>query len=326
MLCTDFGFKISSMNHPAARLFALFLFIISTTTSAMSVGSRVIDSHLHVWGNSQEAEALFPYAQDPPESLQNCANLAALLSQMKEAGIDGALVVQPINYKFDHSYVLKAIQQHPAHLKGMMLHDPSMTVADAIARLEELCLAGFVSVRFNPYLWDKIGDKQWSPMSTEAGLAVYKRCAELKMPVGIMCFQGLSLHYDDIWQLLQASPKTIMILDHFGFTSVNDELAFNQLLDLAEYPAVHVKISALFRLDDPSPYKQVYGKRFLPLLAAFGANRLMYGSDFPFVLEQPEQYKMNLLVASWCRDDTTRASIMGGTAEQIFGPWGSRAK
>jgi len=30
---------------------------------------------------------------------------------MEEAGVDGALIVQPINHKFDHSYVTRYVQQ-----------------------------------------------------------------------------------------------------------------------------------------------------------------------------------------------------------------------
>lgn len=39
----------------------------------------------------------------------------------------------------------------------------------------------------------------------------------LEMPVGIMCFKGLPLHYTDIVALLEHSPSTDVIIDHFGF-------------------------------------------------------------------------------------------------------------
>ena len=139
----------------------------------------------------------------------------------------------------------------------MLLHDPSLSAEAALSTLEDLTLKGFVGVRFNPYLWPSQGEKKWKPMSTagEGGLAVYQRCGELNMPVGVMCFQGLQLHYDDILGLFQASPDTTLILDHFGFTSLTDEgnAAFDQLLQLSKYPNVIVKMSALFRLSDPSP-------------------------------------------------------------------------
>lgn len=137
--------------------------------------------------------------------------------------------------------------------------------------------------------------------------------------MGVMCFKGLDLHLDDIKNLLEASPKTTMILDHFGFTSCTEkgDAAFQDLLELAKYPQVVVKISALFRLSDSSPYEKVKRERFEPLLKTFGPSRLMYGSDFPFVLEQePEKYEgMVNLVSSWMEDDSVRSWVMGKTAE-----------
>jgi predicted TIM-barrel fold metal-dependent hydrolase len=295
----------------------------------MSTTPKVIDSHLHVWASAAEASSGFPYLQEPPESLKDRASTTDLLKQMDANGVDGALIVQPINHKFDHSYVAAAIQSHSDRFKGMLLHDPSLSADDAVSRLEDLSLQGFVGVRFNPYLWPELEDgstSRWAPMSQGAGLAVYKRCAELHMPVGVMCFQGLQLHHDDILSLLKASPDTVLILDHFGFTSFKDNAVFEKLLALAAYPQVHVKISALFRLDDPPPYARVNKERFQPLLKAFGADRLMFGSDFPFVLEQPEAYSTVRLVESWIEDATDRAAILGGTAERVFGPWGGPEK
>jgi predicted TIM-barrel fold metal-dependent hydrolase len=64
----------------------------------------------------------------------------------------------------------------------------------------------------------------------------------------------------------------------------------------------------------------VKNERFTPLLEAFGGNRLMFGTDFPFVLEQePEKYEgMVELVSSWMKDDATRSAVMGKTAEVSF--------
>jgi predicted TIM-barrel fold metal-dependent hydrolase len=292
---------------------------------------------------------------------------------METANIDGALIVQPINYLYDHSYVLNAIQQYPSQLKGMLLFNPTEEDEDvAIQRLEELVLAGFVGVRFNPYLVPPPSSQKeeeeetattsqpkWGLMSEGTSLKVYQRCASLHIPVGIMCFQGLQYHYHDIVQLLQKSPETIMILDHFAFTKLHDhrdeennagtgpnsnnhssveETTFAQLLQLSQYPSVHVKISALFRMNDNhhNQYQRIYQERFLPLLQAFGSQRLLYGSDFPYILESelpihettnpPKNHVYTntcQLVASWCPDIESRNAIMGGNAERLFGVWGS---
>jgi len=53
-----------------------------------------------------------------------------------------------------------------------------------VAELERLRAEGYVGVRFNPYLFP-------DGMASPVGHALYKRAGELKMPVGVMCFQGL---------------------------------------------------------------------------------------------------------------------------------------
>ena len=215
-----------------------------------------------------------------------------------------------------------------------MLFDPSLSSPSlAVERLEELVLRGFVGVRFNPYLWPE-GQGMSSSTSCDingqvdgAGLAVYKRCGELKIPVGVMCFKGLGLHMDDILTLISKSPETILILDHLGFCALNDkgEEEFGQLMSLAQYPNVIVKVSALFRNTggvDEFPYNGVKRRRFDPLLEKFGAKRLMMGTDFPFVLETEGGYVGAVdIVKSWLPEGEDRDFVLGGTSEAVFGKW-----
>merc|ERR1712071_186542 len=144
-----------------------------------------------------------------------------------------------------------------------------------------------------------------------------------------MCFKGLNLHLNDIKRLMDYAPNTIVILDHFGFTKVGDETGdknFEDLLAFRHYPNVIIKISALFRVSSPSgtfPYDEVKQKGFLPLLEAYGADRLMFGTDFPFVLETTNGYKGAVdTVMGWVKKDEDKAMLMGGTAERLFGAWG----
>jgi len=292
---------------------------LDTTTSLQM---KTIDSHLHVWASSAES-ATYPYApsQEPPEALSNIASTSSLLKHMSEANVDGALIVQPINHKFDHRYVADAMKNHPDKFKGHLLFDPSVSDADsALERFEELVLQGFVGVRFNPYLFEG------NMSDNEAAVKIFKRCAELKFPVGIMCFKGIELHYDDIQALCKTSPETLVILDHFGFAQLDNSDQFDKVLSLKEKNVV-VKISALFRLGDQGPdyYEKVRTERFEPLLEAYGADRLMFGTDFPFVTQEEIGYKGTVdMVSSWLssRSEDEKIAVMGGTAERLFGVWG----
>lgn len=300
---------------------------VTDAATARKAATKVIDSHLHVWATTDESKS-YPYAvgQEPPPILADRASTDQLLKSMDGAGVNGALIVQPINHKYDHTYVTAAISAHPTKFKGMLLHDPTLNAEEAVKRLEELALKGFVGVRFNPYLW---ADGDQMSKKGGCGLAVYKRCVELQMPVGVMCFNGLGFHFEDIVKLIECSPDTTLIMDHFGFTGLNEDgdKAFEQLLSLAKYDNVVIKISALFRVagpgDDTYPYEGVRTRRFVPLLEAFGADRLMFGTDFPFVLEEDGAYNGAVeLVSSWLTTASERDAIMGGTAVRLFGPWG----
>ena len=250
---------------------------------------RVIDSHVHVWG---DGIAPFPYKNAPPIDLQGEASSPKqLLRLMDTAGVHGAVIIQPINYQYDHSYLLD-LMKNPQYnrFKYMALLDPTMEESSGKTCLEELKSLGFKGIRFNPYLW--------SPnerMSDERGMAWFRKAGELNLVVGIMCFKGLSLHYDDIVKLLQegnrnddvaVKQRTQVIIDHFGFFVQGgkvDEQAWNQLLSLAKYPEVYVKVSAFFRVSiDSYPHSDL-DPLVVQLVDTFGAHRLLFGTDFPFV-------------------------------------------
>ena len=105
------------------RYFLCFLLIFFKVTEIQAkklpIGFRSevtmsIDSHLHVWG---DGSAPFPYLKDPPPSaLIPTGSPDNLVKQMDEAGVEGALIVQPINYLYDHSFVKAAMEKYPCGL------------------------------------------------------------------------------------------------------------------------------------------------------------------------------------------------------------------
>lgn len=150
-----------------------------------------------------------------------------------------------------------------------------------------------------------------------------------------MCFTGLSKYYEDLIQLIQSSIQTKLIIDHWGFfvqNGVVDETSWDQLLTLSQYPNVYIKTSAFFRVssnDDAFPYNNL-DERLVTLVETFGANRLMFGSDYPYVLMQEPRintYQANLecmISPTWTksREILTAqdwAMIYGGTATALYG-------
>ncbi|XP_057496363.1 uncharacterized protein LOC130781244 isoform X2 [Actinidia eriantha] len=268
-------------------------------TATSTKPSKIIDSHLHVWASPQE--------------------------RMVEAGVDGALIVQPINHKFDHSYVTSVLKKYPTKFVGCCLANPAED-GSGIKQLEHLILKdGYRAVRFNPYLWPP-GQK----MTNEIGKAMFSKAGELGVPVGFMCMKGLDLHLSEIEELCTEFPKTVVMLDHVAFCKppINDEesLAFSELLKLSRFPQVHIKFSALFRVSrKPYPYDDLF-EVLSQVVSSFGVNRVMWGSDFPYVVPKCGYKEAKEAVSSIANQVPLSSSeldwIMGGTIMQLFqGLW-----
>ncbi|KAG0614585.1 hypothetical protein M758_6G188200 [Ceratodon purpureus] len=241
---------------------------------------------------------------------------------MAEAGVDGAVIVQPINHKFDHSYVSSVLKMYPEKFVGMCLADPTEG-GGGVKELERLIVKeNFSGVRFNPYLWPS-GQK----MTNEVGKAMFAKAGELRVPVGFMCFKGLMLHVDEIEELCREFPRTTVLMDHLGFCkpplTEEEAEAWNRLLNLSKYSQVHVKLSAFFRVSrEPFPYNDTW-PLLKQLLESYGAERLMWGSDFPFVVAEcgyinswqvlPTENSTDAFLT-----DEQLEWIMGGTALSVF--------
>jgi len=248
---------------------------------------KIVDSHIHVWSDGQ---APYQWFVDPPPELQSNSTFEAMVKTLESAGVNGALIVQPINHKYDHAFVLEAIAKYPEFLRGMCLVNPTLPESEAVKELERLGLSGFVGVRFNPGLFPDHEDGMASPV----GKALFKKAGELMMTVGFMCYNGLLPQMNAIEELMASCPSTLVVIDHWGFfrqpasggllgdEGKNNEESWEALLSLAKYGQVYVKVSALFRMSaEPFPHKDLQ-PRLQALIKAFGSHRLMWGSDWPF--------------------------------------------
>lgn len=287
----------------------------------------VLDAHLHVWPSPDD----HPYApgKEPPASLAERSTAEALLERADAAGVHGALIVQPINLGFDHTYVADTIARYPGRFVGCCLADPTAG-GGGEKELKRLLFDGnggeggaFRAVRFNPGLWPE-GER----MTNDVGKAMYRLAGERGAPVGFMCFHGLHLHVEDIKALCTEFPDTPVLMDHFGFCKGVDDPNWHSLLSLASFPQVSVKASAQFRVA-PAEIKPEWpyptsGPQLRQLIDAFGPGRVVWGSDFPFVAEQCG-YERAAGIVNACGAELTpeeRDAVMGGTLAAMFpGGW-----
>jgi predicted TIM-barrel fold metal-dependent hydrolase len=275
---------------------------------------KKIDSHLHVWTIDADTYP-FRAGQGAPTAR---GDAEFLLDLMDRADVAGSLIVQPIVYGFDHAYVDDTLGQWPDRFVGMCLVDPQAD--DPVGMLDELVGRGYRGVRFNPALW-----REGELMNGDVGRALYKRAGELGVPVGYL----VSPHnYDEIESLADEFPDTDAIIDHFGHCvperDGSDVPAFERLLSMARHPNMNIKLSEFPRASNEEfPYIDLF-HWVHQLIEAYSGDRLMWGTDFPFIVEQVGYTK------GWDIADRIEPAIgpglvdqiLGGTCERLFGTWG----
>jgi predicted TIM-barrel fold metal-dependent hydrolase len=269
------------------------------------------DAHAHVWTPDT---ASFPtHASHPlPASLASCGSHVDLLAAMDATSVHSALLVQPVNYMFDHSYLLSAARAAPGRLSVVALADVAAPPDEARAAVRRLASDGAVGVRVNPNLaTGKLADASVASVLREAGA--------LDIPAALFV-SGM----DGVEELVAAHAATSVVLDHFAIPFVEpgrQDAELQRLIDVGRrYANVYVKASALFRVST-RPYPHTDRQATLvSLVQALGADRVLFGSDFPFSTEgctYAQSWRVLREDVPLNAEDT--AMVAGGTAAKLYG-------
>jgi len=250
----------------------------------MTAGLTRIDGAVHVW--SKDAVA-FPWApHDGHELPQVDGDSTDLLDTLEAHGFQGAVCVQPRVYGYDHGYLVAALRSHPGRLAGVGLVNPVRASGPEELRhlVEDLGMAG---VRLLP-----LAQRQPTWFTDTTGDALWAAARDLRIPVSVLVRPE---QLDLVSSRARQFPELTVVIDHLGSLPTDDTVPLRALTDLATHPNVVVKISALGffatqcsaeRLDDIA----------LGARRAFGAERVVFGTDWPYALENgPWRGELNLL-------------------------------
>jgi L-fucono-1,5-lactonase len=269
----------------------------------------IIDSHVHVWVQHPEKYPWQPIGGYVPE---NEASVEMLLAVMDTAGVGGAVLVQPTPYGWDNSYLLDAAERYPDRFRCVCLVDPlDENGSDALRRLvDERQIAG---IRIN---WNIQPVEVW--LTNAHHHALWKTACELAVPI---CLQ-LTPEYLRLAGDMAEEYCGQMVVDHLGRPNTSahsSDPQFMQLLALAAYKNVYVKLSGLnYYSDGQAPYRDVW-----PLIEAvcegFGAQRCMWGSDFPFVQDHwSYDGLLSTIKKDWHLSPEQLDWVLGTTARNLW--------
>jgi L-fuconolactonase len=231
----------------------------------------LIDSHVHVF----KRDPAFPFAPGatPPDY---DASAEQLLSLMEANGVSRTVIIQVIHYKWDNSYLASVLKQYPRTFHGVCRVNPEDPAApDHLTRLTHD--QGFHGVRLSP---SAAPQDDWirGPLMPP----LWRRCSQLRVPMTIL---APATRMPDLIPLIEQNPDLTVVIDHMADSPLDHPDQLNLLLALARYPHVYVKISHMWSLSkQPYPYPDAI-PQLKKLHAAFGAQRLMWGTDWPVSLK-----------------------------------------
>ena len=276
-----------------------------------------IDSHAHVFMRG------LPLAEQRRHAPAYDAPLESYLGLLDSCGISHGVLVQPSFLGTDNSHFLQAIARHPDRLRGVAMVSPEITEA----ALMDLDAQGVVGIRLN------LVGLEMPDLTGRAWQTLLARVKALDWHV--------ELHRDitDLPELIEALVPAgcKVVVDHFGRPQPGHDVAadpqFNALLRLAGSGQVWVKLSAAYRHAQEARLPDAARDSALAaadaaqsraaaaaLLGAFGAERLVWGSDWPHTQHQHliGFEGSRALLDDWVPDAAQRQRILVDTPAALF--------
>jgi L-fuconolactonase len=241
--------------------------------------TAAVDGHLHIWNPSR---LQLPWLRPEHGLLNSAYEPADVEPLLAPAGVGRAILVQAAHLHEDTDLMLEAAEANDwiAAVVGWL---PLASPVDTAARLEEL--AGKPKLRGVRHLiFEERDDPHWilRPAVLESLELVAERGLVLDLPV---IFPD---HLADVTTLASALPDLTIVIDHLGKPPIDgpdfDQWA-RQFHAAARAPNVAAKISGL---NTATTRRDWSAADLAPAISvaveAFGADRLLCGSDWPVAL------------------------------------------
>ncbi len=307
---------IGVMKNVSRRAFVgTSLGAAGATLSAMAQEpeSNWIDAHVHLWTSEWETYPIstnFLDHEPKPERFMP----ADLFAVQEGTGVKRTVLVQMSFYEYGNQFMLDVMSHFPGRFGGIgIVNHQLKNVKTTMTRMAEKGVRGFRLYAFP----DRV--KNWE---THRGIAtMWKTGAEEGLA---MCCLSNPEVLPVIRKMCERFPDTPVVIDHFsriGRSGNVEEEPLNNLLKLAEFPNVHVKTSAFYALGKKAPPYLDLLPMFQQVRDAFGAERLMWGSDCPYQLQGDHTYEASLDLVTKQADflsEEEKQQILQVTAEKLF--------
>ncbi len=238
-----------------------------------------------------------------------------MAERMDQAGIAQSVLVQATTaYGYDNSYVLDSTAARPDRFIAVGTVDPLRP--DAADNLAAVCGPGGLSgVRL--FTSGSTVPTQGEWFAAPETYPFWTRAADLGVTVCLQMRLGPAVA--QLNDLLRRFPDVHVLLDHMAYPDIaaSPSAAGKEVAALAEHPGLHLKLT--HRSLEPLQAVGDEAAAFLdPVLSAFGANRIAWGSNLPAAEQSlPELVALAQDVLAGV-PEADRREIFAGTARRLY--------
>lgn len=250
-------------------------------TSAQAAATPVIEWNQHMFSSNITR---FPFSSrgtyKPDVSRLSADPLADYQAHLKAFGIDRALFVHPEPYGDDHALVLDCLARtSPKQFKATSMFFPKDDDAPAklgalVKKELRICSTRFHLHRGNTHYFASFAERSVR--------ALWKKAVDLNLVVEL----DLGPNYArDAGAAIAAFPGCKVLIDHMCNPKTGMIWEYGDVLDLAKYPNVYMKMSSLgYMADDKPDYESLipFTRR---VIKEFSPDRMVWSGDSPHIAD-----------------------------------------
>jgi L-fuconolactonase len=274
----------------------------------------VVDAHVHLW---DEAHTPQPWMTSEHDLIARPFGPDDLKPLLDRNGVDAVVLVQGACLDSDTDYLFEEAERQPwiaAVTAWLRLDDPTR------ARERLVQLGRQPKLRGIRHLIHDERDRHWIMQEPVLECLALLERAEIVLELPVV----YPRHFEDVVRLAERFPQLVLVIDHLGkppLARADLRGWSRKLRACAQAPNVYAKLSglntALTRADWTA-------KDFVPAGAvavdAFGAGRVMCGSDWPVALlngDYDRVWQTMRQVVSTVAPEHEQA-LLGGNAARLY--------
>jgi len=238
----------------------------------------IVEWNEHMFSTDLERFPIHPDSPYDPEPRYDDP-LAVYLQRLDDDGIDHGVIVQPTPYWDDHSLLLDCLEREPRRLHGTCLFNPQdldagRKMVDLVAQQERIIACRFHGLE---------GMDQPAPATYAAGvLSQWRQALEL----GLVVELHINAKYARATAAaLREMPESTVLIDHLAEPHTTSAVDYADLLDLASFDQVFMKLSGLGHFAGDAPLYASAMPFTARVIAAYGPDNLVWGSGTPDIVD-----------------------------------------